>query len=190
MKTDPRLWLSPPLKRKSVPDEIPNSAHLCLNDGLSWLLFLKLLKIGSPGRNDLLWNQSILKNNPSDCEVDVNHKKWLRLFLNLIKNFTRYSTACCCTPYCEVELLRRVAHMFGPASHLFDYVPEKCWIFDLVNIPLNYALNYWLRVTKILIFSLKWLTVFLLNGTASTPFFPIRFRVSSKGKPPIPSAFS
>ena len=130
------------------------------------------------------------KNNPSDCEVDVNHKKWLRLFLNLIKNFTRYSTACCCTPYCEVELLRRVAHMFGPASHLFDSVPEECWIFDLVNIPLNCALKYWLRVTKILIFSLRWLTVFFLNGTASTPFFPIRFRVSSKGKPPIPSAFS
>ena len=31
----------------------------------------------------------------------------------LIKHFTRYSTACSCAPYCEVELLRPVAHIWS-----------------------------------------------------------------------------
>ena len=34
MKTDLKRWLSLPLKRKSVPDGISNSAHIRLNDGV------------------------------------------------------------------------------------------------------------------------------------------------------------
>ena len=59
-----------------------------------------------------------------------------------------------------------------------------------LNIPPNFALKYWDGVTKILISSFKQPTEFLLNGTTSTSFFPIRFRVSSRRKPPIPNAFS
>ena len=52
-----------------------------------------------------------LKKNPSDCEVEMKHQKRLDLFWNLIENFTSYSTACRCAPYCEVEPLRPVAHV-------------------------------------------------------------------------------
>ena len=40
--------------------------------------------------------------------------------------------------------------IFDPTSHLFDSAPEECWIFVVVNIPLNIALKYWNGVTKIL----------------------------------------
>ena len=47
----------------------------------------------------------------SDCEVDVKHQKRLDLFWNLIENFTRSTTSCRCAPYCEVELLKPIAHI-------------------------------------------------------------------------------
>ena len=56
-------------------------------------------------------NSTHLKKNPSDCEVEMKHQKRLDLFWNLIENFTSYSTACRCAPYCEVEPLRPVAHV-------------------------------------------------------------------------------
>ena len=70
----------------------------------------------------------------------------------------------------------------APASHLFDSAPEECWIFVLVNIPLNFALKYWDGVTKILISSFKRLTGFSLNGTTGASFFSPLFRMSLKGK--------
>ena len=71
----------------------------------------------------------------------------------------------------------------APASHAFDSAPLR-----VLNIPLNFALKYWNGVTKVLISSFKRLTGFSWNGTAGT-FFPPLFRVSWKGKPPIPRAF-
>ena len=62
-------------------------------------------------------NSTHLKKNPSDFDVNVKHQKRLDLFWNLIESFTRYSTACRCAPYCEVELLRPVTHI-RPESHL------------------------------------------------------------------------
>ena len=56
-------------------------------------------------------NSTHLKKNPSDCEVEMKHQKRLDLFWNLIENFTSYSTACRCAPYCEVEPLRPVPHV-------------------------------------------------------------------------------
>ena len=61
-------------------------------------------------------------------------------------------------------------------------MPEECWVFVPVNIPLNFASKYWFGVTKIFISLLKWLTAFSLNGTGDTSFFPSRFRVSLRGK--------
>ena len=66
---------------------------------------------------------------------------------------------------------------------------KECWILVLVNILLNLSLKYWDGVTKILISSLKILIAFSWNGTSSTSFFPLWFRVSSRGKPLTPSAF-
>ena len=60
-------------------------------------------------------NSTHLRENPSDGNVDVKHQKRPDLFWNLIESFRRYSTACSCTPYCEVELLRPVAHI-GPCK--------------------------------------------------------------------------
>ena len=51
MKTDPRLWLTPPLERNLA---------LGLNDGCHNYYFI-WLKVGSPGRADSLWISPISK---------------------------------------------------------------------------------------------------------------------------------
>ena len=63
-------------------------------------------------KSRLTLNSTHLKKNLSDGQVDVNHQKRLDLFWNVIEHFTRYSTACHCAPYCEVQLLSPVAHIW------------------------------------------------------------------------------
>ena len=126
-------------------------------------------------------NSTHLKENPSDGEVDAKHHKQLDLFWNLIENFTRYSTACSCASYYEVELSRPITHIWPCKQSLWFYA-RRMLSFVPVNIPLNFASKYWFGVTKIFISLLKWLTAFSLNGTGDTSFFPSRFRVSLRGK--------
>ena len=100
-----------------------------------------------------------INENPSDGEVDVKHKKRLDLFCNLIETFTRYSTACSCALYWEVELLRTLAHI-----RLRKPSPRFCTLgvpnFHFCEYFLNLAFKYLFGVTNILISSLKWLVTF------------------------------
>ena len=84
------------------------------------------------------------------------------------------------------QTLHRIIHCMVIARYT---TLKECWILVLVNILLNLSLKYWDGVTKILISSLKILIAFSWNGTSSTSFFPLWFRVSSRGKPLTPSAF-
>ena len=142
MKTVARPWLSP----SSALGEIPNSACIRLNDEVSQLFFV-WLKVGSPGRVDSLWIPPIKESFWlwCICETSETTRSVLEHYRRLIENFTRYSTACRCVPYCEVKL-RPVAHI-RPASHPWAW-PVECWIFVLVNILLNFALKYWFGATK------------------------------------------
>ena len=66
---------------------------------------------------------------PSEFHSSQKESFWLRSrcetsempwsVLDLIENFTRYSTTCSCAPYCEVELLRPVAYIWPSEPSLW-----------------------------------------------------------------------
>ena len=65
-------------KKKSVPDEIPNSAHIRLNDSVSVIIYLIERWVSRKSRFSL--NSTHLKENRPDSEVDMTHQKRLDLF--------------------------------------------------------------------------------------------------------------
>ena len=86
-------------------------------------------------------NSTHLKENPSDVEVDAKHHKQLDLFWNLIENFTRYSTACSCASYCEVELSRPITHIWPCKQSLWFYAQRM-----LSFCPCEYSSEFCLEV--------------------------------------------
>ena len=99
----------------------------------------------------------------------------LDLFWNLIEFSMRYSTAFRCTPCCEVELLRSVAHIWASESSLIMHLKNA--EFSFLWVLLWIALSLW--GDKHLDHLIK----------AAYSIFVKRIRVSSREKPPIPSAF-
>ena len=104
----------------------------------------------------------------------------------LIKHFTRYSTACSCAPYCEVELLRPVAHIWSRKPciwsctwrvlnfHSCEYSSEFCFkVLGWGNTNLNLLIqaadvihvrwNYW---HFLLLFDSEW-----VHGKTSNSHF-------------------
>ena len=110
MKTDPRSWLSP-LFEADVSAWW--NSKFCAYSFEQWrvIIIIYLAESWVTWKSWFTLNSAHLKKNPSDCEVEMKHQKRLDLFWNLIENFTSYSTACRCAPYCEVEPLRPVAHV-------------------------------------------------------------------------------
>ena len=77
----------------------------------------------------------------SFLEVDAKHHKQLDLFWNLIENFTRYSTACSCASYCEVELSRPITHIWPCKQSLWFYARRM-----LSFCPCEYSSEFCLEV--------------------------------------------
>ena len=106
-------------------------------------------------KNWLTLNSTHLKKNLFDCKVDVKHQKCLDLFWTLLR--TSWDIPQPVVVHHTVKLSCWGQWLiFGPVSHLFDSVPEVCF----VNIPLNFTLKYWFGVTKIFISSFKQRTGF------------------------------
>ena len=161
------------------------NSEFCTYSFKRWhfIIIIYLTERWVSGKSRFTLNSTHLKKNPSDCKVHVKHQKRLDLFWNLIKNFTRDSTASRWTPYCEVELLRPVAYLqphkpslwFSAWSvldfHSCAYSSEFCIeIVGWVNKDFDILIQAADRMDLL------------------APFFSIWFRVSLRGKPPIPSA--
>ena len=160
MKGDPTPWFSPSLKWKSEADDIPNSVHARVSDGVSWLLFIWL---NTWSLEELIHSE--FHPSQRDRNVDVKHQKRTDLFWNLIESFRRYSTACSCASYCVVELLRPVAHIRpckpSPKFRTWDvlnshfYEPSSTYFIEVL-IWGNQDLNLLVEATYCLLMKWNW----------------------------------